>query len=388
MTNATHPALTKLSEEEKMFRDAVATFARKEVAPRVQKMDHDQVMDKAILDQAFELGLMGIEVPEEYGGAGSSFFNAILAVEELAKVDPSVSVVIDVQNTLVNNAILRWGNEDQKKKYFPKMCSEWVGAYALSEPGSGSDAFALATKAEDCGDHWKLNGNKLWITNGKEASLYIVLANVNPEAGYRGITAFLVERDFEGFSVGKKEDKLGIRASSTVELIMENCIVPKENVLGEIGKGYKVAIETLNEGRIGIGAQMIGLAQGAFDLAMDYMMEREQFGKPIAHFQGLQFQYAQLASEIEAARLMVYNAARIKDAGEDFTKAAAMAKLISSQVAERVASKCVEFHGGVGFTKEFGAEKFFRDAKIGSIYEGTTNMQLQTIAKLLLDERG
>ncbi|AWV89949.1 acyl-CoA dehydrogenase [Bradymonas sediminis] len=388
MTNATHPALTKLSEEEKMFRDAVATFARKEVAPRVQKMDHDQVMDKAILDQAFELGLMGIEVPEEYGGAGSSFFNAILAVEELAKVDPSVSVVIDVQNTLVNNAILRWGNEDQKKKYFPKMCSEWVGAYALSEPGSGSDAFALATKAEDCGDHWKLNGNKLWITNGKEASLYIVLANVNPEAGYRGITAFLVERDFEGFSVGKKEDKLGIRASSTVELIMENCIVPKENVLGEIGKGYKVAIETLNEGRIGIGAQMIGLAQGAFDLAMNYMMEREQFGKPIAHFQGLQFQYAQLASEIEAARLMVYNAARIKDAGEDFTKAAAMAKLISSQVAERVASKCVEFHGGVGFTKEFGAEKFFRDAKIGSIYEGTTNMQLQTIAKLLLDERG
>jgi len=388
MTNPTHPALTQLSEEEKMFRDAVATFAQKEVAPRVQKMDREQVMDPAILDQAFELGLMGIEVPEEYGGAGSSFFNAILTVEELAKVDPSVSVVIDVQNTLVNNAILRWGNEAQKKKYFPKMCSEWVGAYALSEPGSGSDAFALATRAEDCGTHWKLNGNKLWITNGKEASLYIVLANVNPEAGYRGITAFLVERDFEGFSVGKKEDKLGIRASSTVELIMEDCIVPKENVLGEIGKGYKVAIETLNEGRIGIGAQMIGLAQGAFDLALDYMMEREQFGKPIAHFQGLQFQYAQLAAELEGARLMVYNAARLKDAGKDFTRAAAMAKLISSQVAERVASKCVEFHGGVGFTKEFGAEKFFRDAKIGSIYEGTTNMQLQTIAKILLDERG
>src|SRR5690554_981584 len=388
MTNPTHPALTQLSEEEKMFRDAVATFAQKEVAPRVQKMDREQVMDPAILDQAFELGLMGIEVPEEYGGAGSSFFNAILTVEELAKVDPSVSVVIDVQNTLVNNAILRWGNEAQKKKYFPKMCSEWVGAYALSEPGSGSDAFALATRAEDCGTHWKLNGNKLWITNGKEASLYIVLANVNPEAGYRGITAFLVERDFEGFSVGKKEDKLGIRASSTVELIMEDCIVPKENVLGEIGKGYKVAIETLTEGRIGIGAQMIGLAQGAFDLALDYMMEREQFGKPIARFRGLQFQYAQLAAELEGARLMVYSAARLKDAGKDFTRAAAMAKLISSQVAERVASKCVEFHGGVGFTKEFGAEKFFRDAKIGSIYEGTTNMQLQTIAKILLDERG
>lgn len=388
MTNATHPALTQLSEEEKMFRDAVANFAQKEVAPRVHKMDRDQVMDPAILDQAFELGLMGIEVPEEYGGAGSSFFNAILTVEELAKVDPSVSVVIDVQNTLVNNAILARGTEAQKKKYFPKMCSEWVGAYALSEPGSGSDAFALATRAEDCGDHWKLNGNKLWITNGKEASLYIVLANVNPDAGYRGITAFLVEREFDGFSVGKKEDKLGIRASSTVELIMDDCIVPKDNVLGEVGKGYKVAIETLNEGRIGIGAQMIGLAQGAFDLAMAYMMEREQFGKPIAHFQGLQFQYAQLAAEIEAARLMVYNAARLKDAGKDFTKPAAMAKLISSQVAEKVASKCVEFHGGVGFTKEFGAEKFFRDSKIGSIYEGTTNMQLQTIAKLLLDERG
>lgn len=388
MTNPTHPALTQLSEEEKMFRDAVATFARKEVAPRVQQMDRDQQLDPAILDQAFELGLMGIEVPEQYGGAGSSFFNAILAVEELAKVDPSVSVVIDVQNTLVNNAILRWGSEAQKKKYFPKMSSQWVGAYALSEPGSGSDAFALATRAEDCGTHWKLNGTKLWITNGKEASLYIVLANVNPEAGYRGITAFLVEREFEGFSVGKKEDKLGIRASSTVELIMEDCLVPKDNVLGEIGKGYKVAIETLNEGRIGIGAQMIGLAQGAFDLALDYMLEREQFGKPIAHFQGLQFQYAQLAAELEAARLMVYNAARLKDAGKDFTRAAAMAKLISSQVAERVASKCVEFHGGVGFTKEFGAEKFFRDAKIGSIYEGTTNMQLQTIAKILLDERG
>lgn len=381
-------ALTQLTDEERMFRDAVATFARKEVGPHVQAMDRSQQIEKSIIDQAFELGLMGIEVPEAYGGTGSSFFTAILAVEELGKVDPSVSVLVDVQNTLVNNAILRWGSDAQKEKYLPKMCAEWVGAYALSEPGSGSDAFALATRAEDMGDHFKLNGTKLWITNGNEASLYIVLANVNPEAGYRGITAFLVERDFEGFSVGKKEDKLGIRASSTVELILEDCIVPRENVLGEVGKGYKVAIETLNEGRIGIGAQMVGLAQGAFDLALDYMMEREQFGKPIARFQGLQFQYAQLAAEIEAARLMVYNAARLKDAGQDFVMAAAMAKLVSSQVAERVASKCVEFHGGVGFTKEFGAEKFFRDAKIGSIYEGTTNMQLQTIAKMLLDARG
>lgn len=356
------------------------------MAPKVEEMDHEQKLDQSIIDQCFQLGLTGIEVPEQYGGAGSSFFTAILAVEELAKVDPSVSVFVDVQNTLVNNAVLRWASEEQKEKYFPKLCGEWVGAYALSEPASGSDAFALQTRAEDCGDHYKLNGNKLWITNGKEANLYVLFANVNPEAGYRGITAFLVERDFEGFSVGKKEDKLGIRASSTVELILEDCIVPKENVLGEVGKGYKVAIETLNEGRIGIGAQMIGLAQGAFDAAMKHMLEREQFGKPIATFQGLQFQYAQLAAEIEAARLMVYNAARLKDAGKNFVKEAAMAKLYSSQVAERVASKCVEFHGGVGFTREYPAEKFYRDAKIGSIYEGTTNMQLQTIAKMILNE--
>ncbi len=382
------PALTQLTEDEQIFQQAIGSFAAKEVAPRVEEMDREQHLDQHIIDQAFAMGLMGIEVPEEYGGAGSSFFTAILAIEELAKVDPSVSVAVDVQNTLVNNAILRWGNEEQKQKYFPKMCSEWVGAYALSEPGSGSDAFALKARAEDCGDHYKLNGTKMWITNGKEASLYVLLANVNPEAGYRGITAFLVERDFEGFSVGKKEDKLGIRASSTVELILEDCVVPKENVLGEVGKGYKVAIETLNEGRIGIGAQMIGLAQGAFDKAMAYMLEREQFGQPIAHFQGVQFQFAQIATEIEAARLMVYNAARLKDAGQDFVKSAAMAKLYSSQVAERVASKCVEFHGGVGFTKEFPAEKYYRDAKIGSIYEGTSNMQLQTIAKLLLNERG
>jgi alkylation response protein AidB-like acyl-CoA dehydrogenase len=380
-------ALTDLSEDEQIFQEAIASFAAKAVAPNVERMDHEQKLDQEIIDQCFQLGLAGIEVPEEYGGSGSSFFNAILAVEELAKVDPSVSVFVDVQNTLVNNAILRWATEEQKKKYFPKLCREWVGAYALSEPASGSDAFALQTRAEDCGDHFKLNGNKLWITNGAEANLYVLFATVDPDAGYRGITAFLVERDFDGFSVGKKEDKLGIRASSTVELILEDCIVPKENVLGEVGKGYKAAIETLNEGRIGIGAQMIGLAQGAFDAAMDHMLEREQFGQPIAHFQGLQFQYAQLAAEIEAAKLMVYNAARMKDAGQNFVKQAAMAKLYSSQVAERVASKCVEFHGGVGFTKEYPAEKFYRDAKIGSIYEGTTNMQLQTIAKLLINER-
>ena len=381
------PALTELTEDEQIFEEAVASFAAKAVAPHVEEMDREQKLVKEIIDQAFQMGLMGIEVPSKYGGAGSSFFTAILAVEELAKVDPSVSVFVDVQNTLVNNAVMSWATEEQKQKYFPKLCSEWVGAYALSEPGSGSDAFALKTRAEDCGDHFKLNGTKLWITNGAEASFYILFANANPDAGYRGITAFLIERDFEGFSVGKKEDKLGIRGSSTVELILEDCIVPKENVLGEVGKGYKVAIETLNEGRIGIGAQMIGLAQGAFDAAMDYMMERTQFGKPIAEFQGLQFQYAQLAAEIEAARLMVYNAARLKDAGVNFVKEAAMAKLYSSQVAERVASKCVEFFGGVGFTKEFPAEKFYRDAKIGSIYEGTTNMQLQTIAKLLVAER-
>jgi alkylation response protein AidB-like acyl-CoA dehydrogenase len=381
------PALTELTEDEQIFQEAIASFATKAVAPHVERMDHDQKLDQEIIDQCFQLGLTGIEVPEEYGGSGSSFFNAILAVEELAKVDPSVSVFVDVQNTLVNNAILRWATEEQKKKYFPKLCRDWVGAYALSEPASGSDAFALRTRAEDCGDHYKLNGNKLWITNGAEANLYVLFATVDADAGYRGITAFLVERDFDGFSIGKKEDKLGIRASSTVELILEDCVVPKENVLGEVGKGYKAAIETLNEGRIGIGAQMIGLAQGAFEAAMDHMLEREQFGQPIAHFQGLQFQYAQLAAEIEAAKLMVYNAARMKDAGQNFVKQAAMAKLYSSQVAERVASKCVEFHGGVGFTKEYPAEKFYRDAKIGAIYEGTTNMQLQTIAKLLLDER-
>jgi alkylation response protein AidB-like acyl-CoA dehydrogenase len=382
-----HPALTQFSEDETIFQEAVRGFAKSQIGPHVHKMDEAQKLEPSVIKQCFEMGLMGIEVPEAYGGSASSFTSAILAIEELAAIDPSVSVFVDVQNTLVNNALIRWASEALKEKYLPRMCSEWVGSYALSEAGSGSDAFALATRAEDCGDHWKLNGNKLWITNGAEASLYIVFATVDASKGYRGITAFLVERGFEGFQVGKKEDKLGIRASSTVELIMEDCIVPKENVLGEVGKGYKVAIETLNEGRIGIGAQMIGLARGAFDAAMAHMTERKQFGQAIAEFQGVQFQYAQLATDLEAARLLVYNAARLKDAGLPFLKEAAMAKLYSSQVAERVASKCVEFHGGVGFTREYPAEKFFRDSKIGSIYEGTSNMQLQTIAKLLLSER-
>ena len=382
-----HLPLTILSEEERMFQQSVRDFARNELAPHVLRMDEHGQMDAALIKKAFEQGFMGIEIPDRFGGAESSFFTAILAIEELAAIDPSYAVFVDVQNTLVNNAILRWSSDALKEKYLPRLCSEWVGSYALSEPGSGSDAFALATTAKDCGDHWKLNGTKMWITNGGEASVYLVFANVNPAAGYKGITAFLVERTFEGFSVGKKEDKLGIRASSTVELIMEDCIVPKENVVGEIGKGYKVAIETLNEGRIGIGAQMIGLARGAFDNAMRYMQERKQFGKALVHFQGLQFQYAQIATEIEAARLMVYNAARLKDAGKPFVKEAAMGKLYSSQVAEKAASQCVEFHGGVGFTKEFPAEKFYRDAKIGTIYEGTSNMQLMTIAKALLDEQ-
>ncbi len=378
-----HQPLTRLSEDEQMFREAVQQFAKAEVAPHVHRMDAEAKMDPKIISKLFEMGLMGVEVPEALGGADASFFTAILAVEALAEVDPSVSVFVDVQNTLVNNAILRWGTPEQQAKYFPKMSSEWVGSYCLSEATSGSDAFALKTRAERRGDDWVLNGSKLWITNGAEASLYIVLANVDPAKGYKGITAFLVERDFPGFSVGKKEDKLGIRASSTTELLMEDCIVPAGNVLGEVGKGYKIAIETLNEGRIGIGAQMIGLAQGAFDYAMRYMLERTQFGQPIAEFQGLEFQYAQLATEIEAARLMVYNAARLKDAGANFVKEAAMAKLFSSQVAERAASLAVEFLGGVGFTKEYPVEKFFRDAKIGKIYEGTSNMQLGTIGKLL-----
>jgi len=380
--------LTILSDDERMFRDAVLGYARDKVAPRVAEMDERGVMDLGIVKGLFDLGIMGVEVPEDFGGAGSSFFTAILAVEALAETDPSVAVLVDVQNTLVNNALLRWGNDEQKKRYLPRMCSEWVGSYALSEPASGSDAFALRARAEKRGDKYVLNGQKLWITNGAEANLFIVLANVDPSKGYKGITAFLIERGFPGFTVGKKEDKLGIRASSTCELVLENAEVPEQNVLGEVGKGYKIAIETLNEGRIGIGAQMVGLAAGAFQHAMRYMHEREQFGKKIGQFQGLQFQYAHVATEIEAARLMVYNAARLKDAGKSFLKEAAMAKLFSSEVAERAASLSVEFMGGVGFTKDFPVEKYYRDAKIGKIYEGTSNMQLQTIAKLLQAELG
>ncbi|HVU03907.1 MAG TPA: acyl-CoA dehydrogenase [Polyangiaceae bacterium] len=380
--------LTVLSEDERMFRESVLAFAREKVAPKTLEMDEKGVMDKSVIQGLFDLGVMGIEIPEEYGGAGSSFFTAILAIEALAQVDPSVAVLCDVQNTLCENAVIRWGTEEQKKRYLPKMCSEWVGSYALSESVSGSDAFALKTRAEKKGDKWILNGQKLWITNGGESNLFIVLANIDPSKGYKGITAFLVERGFPGFSIGKKENKLGIRASSTTELVFENAEVPAQNVLGEVGKGYKIAIETLNEGRIGIGAQMVGLAQGALDHAMKYMHEREQFGKKLGDFQGLQFQYAHVATEIEAARLMVYNAARLKDAGKPFIKEAAMAKLFSSEVAERSASLCVEFLGGVGFTKEFPVEKLYRDAKIGKIYEGTSNMQLQTIAKLLQTEYG
>ena len=375
--------LTDLTEDEKTFRDAVFGWAKDVIGPKVAEMDENAALDPAVLQGVFDMGLMGIEVPETYEGTGASFFTAILAIEALARIDPSVSVLVDVQNTLVNNAILGWGTEEQKQKYLPQLATAKVGAYALSEPSSGSDAFALKCKAVKDGDDYILTGTKLWITNGKEASFYLVMANVDFDKGYRGITTFIVEREFEGFSVGKKEDKLGIRASSTTELVLEDVRVPAANVLGEVGKGYKIAIETLNEGRIGIGAQMIGLAQGAFDYAMAYMLERQQFGKPIAEFQGLEFQYAQVATEIEAARLMVYNAARMKDAGQNFVHQAAMAKLFSSQVAERAASMCVEFVGGVGFTKEYPLEKFYRDAKIGKIYEGTSNMQLSTIAKNL-----
>jgi butyryl-CoA dehydrogenase/short/branched chain acyl-CoA dehydrogenase len=327
---------------------------------------------------------MGIEIPEQYGGGGAKFFEAILAVEELSRVDASAGVVVDVQNTLVNNALLRWGNAEQKKKYLPKMAADTVGAYALSEAGSGSDAFALQTRAELNGGDYVINGRKLWITNAKESGMFVLFATIDAAAGYKGITAFLIEKDFPGFSVGKKEDKLGIRASSTCELILEDCRVPRENVLGEPGKGYKIAIETLNEGRIGIGAQMIGVARGAWEFAAKYAQERKQFGKSLAEFQGIQFQIAQMATEIEAARLMVYNAARMKDAGVNFVKEAAMTKLFASQVAERVTSLAIEIYGGYGFTKDYPVEKYWRDAKIGKIYEGTSNMQLATIAKLVM----
>jgi alkylation response protein AidB-like acyl-CoA dehydrogenase len=376
--------LTTLSEDEQMFRASVREFAEGELRKRVESMDEHGQFDPELTRQCFELGLMGIETPEEFGGAGGSFFQAILAVEELSRVDASVGVLVDVQNTLVNNALIRWGNQEQKAKYLTQLASEKVGAYALSEAASGSDAFAMQTRAVDKGDHFVINGRKLWITNGKEAEIFVLFANANPEAGYRGITAFIVEKGFAGFSVGKKENKLGIRASSTTEIILEDCPVPKENVLGEVGKGYKTSIETLNEGRIGIGAQMIGIGSGALAAALNYTAEREQFGKHINEFQGVQFQLAEMATDLEAARLMVYNAARMKDAGLNFVKEAAMAKLYSSRAAERITSKAIELYGGYGYVKDYPVEKFWRDSKIGAIYEGTSNMQLQTIAKLII----
>jgi len=379
--------LTTLSEDEQMFRASVREFAEGELRPRVEAMEEHAKLDPELIKHCFNLGLMSIETPEDYGGAGASFFSAILAVEELSRVDASVGVFVDVQNTLVNNALIRWGNAEQKQKYLPKLASEYVGAYALSEAGSGSDAFAMQTRAVEKGDHYLINGQKLWITNGIEAEIFILFANANPEAGYRGITAFVVEKSFPGFTVGKKENKLGIRASSTVELILEDCQVPKENVLGELGKGYKVSIETLNEGRIGIGAQMIGIARGALESALAYTAERQQFGKPVNQFQAVQFQLAEMATDLEAARLLVYNAARMKDAGMNFVKEAAIAKLYSSRVAERVSSKAIELYGGYGYVKDYPVEKYWRDSKIGAIYEGTSNMQLQTIAKLIIGNK-
>ena len=381
------PALTILSEEEEMFRDAVAGFAEEEVRPRVMEMERAAQIDPVLIPKYFELGLMGIEVPEQYGGAGGSLFMVTLAVEEISKVDASAAILCDVQNTLVNYPLTRYGNDDQKSRYLPRLTADTVGAYALSESGSGSDAFGLATKAEKKGDKWILNGQKLWITNGYEAEIFVIFANANPSAGYKGITAFIVERDFPGFAVGKKEDKLGIRASSTVELLLDNCEVPEENVLGPVGQGYKIAIETLNEGRIGIGAQMLGVAQGALTAAINYLNERKQFGKSLSEFQGIQFQVAQAATDLEAARLMVYNASRLKDAGRDIAREGAMAKLFASQVCDRVTSLCVELFGGYGYTKDYPVEKYYRDAKIGTIYEGTSNMQLQTIAKAVLHQK-
>jgi alkylation response protein AidB-like acyl-CoA dehydrogenase len=376
--------LTTLHEDEALFRNSVYEFADREIRPAVREMDEQALIPRPLIDRLFELGVMGIEVPETQGGAGAQFFHAVLAVEALSRVDPSIAVLVDVQNTLVVNALLRWGSETQKQQYLPRLAGTIVGAYALSEAGSGSDAFALSTRAVDTGDAVALNGRKLWITNANEADLFIIFANADPDAGYHGITAFLVDRGAPGFTVGKKEDKLGIRASSTCELLLEDCRVPRGNVLGEVGKGYKVAIETLNEGRIGIGAQMIGLAQGALDHAVRYTKERRQFGKAIADFQGVQFELARAATELEAARLMVYNAARLRDAGASFVKEAAMCKLFSSEVAERVTSLAVNLYGGYGFVKDYPVEKLYRDAKIGQIYEGTTNLQLQTIAKQIL----
>ena len=385
MVQQTGPmALTQLSEDERMFRDTVRRFANEQIGPLVRGMDEAQQMDAGILRKLFELGLMGIEVPEQYGGAGGTFFEAILAVEEISAVDPSVGVLVDVQNTLCINALVRWANEEQRTKYLSRLSTDTVGAYALSEASSGSDAFALQMRAVKHGDDYVLNGQKLWITNAKEAGVFIVFATLDPSVGYKGITAFLVEKDAPGFTLGKKEDKLGIRASSTCELVFRDCRVPGSQVLGEPGKGYKIAIETLNEGRIGIGAQMLGLAEGAWGYAVKWAKERKQFGKPIVEFQAMQFQLAEMATDIEAARLLVYNAARLKDAKLDFLKEAAMCKYFASQVAERVASLAVEVYGGSGFVKDYPVEKLYRDAKIGKIYEGTSFMQLATIAKLAL----
>ena len=379
-----HPALTALSEEERFFQSTVRRFAQAEIRPYVREMDEAGVFRKEIIRQFFEMGLMAIEIPEEYGGQGGTFFQAILAVEELSAVDPSAGVIVDVQNTICNNALLKWATPAQKAKYLPRLAADTVASYALSEAGSGSDAFAMATRAEDRGDHFLLTGRKLWITNANESGFFLLFANARPEAGYKGVTAFLVEREFPGFQVGKKEDKLGLRASSTCELILDNCRLPRENVMGDVGQGYKIAIETLNEGRIAIGAQMIGLARGALDHALAYAKQRKQFGKTIGEFQGVQFELARMATEIEAARLLVYNAARLRDAGLPFLTEAAMAKYYSSEVAEKAASKAIEVHGGVGITKDYPVEKLYRDAKIGRIYEGTSNIQLVTIAKKLL----
>jgi alkylation response protein AidB-like acyl-CoA dehydrogenase len=382
-TTAPQP-LSILSEEETMFRDAVRDFAETEIRPYVSEMDQAALFRPDIIAKFFEMGLMGIEVPERFGGAGGGIFLAMLAIEELARVDASAAIYVDVHNTLVNNAVLRWGNDEQHARYFPRMNTDLLGAFALSEPASGSDAFALECRADKVAGGWSLQGRKFWITNGAEAGLFIVFANTDFARGYKGITAFLVERGFANFDVGKKENKLGIRASSTTELILEGCVVPDDNVLGPVGQGYKIAIETLNEGRIGIGAQMLGVASGALEAATKYVKERRQFGKAIADNQAVQFQLAQMVTDLEAARLMVYNSARLKDAGRPFATEAAMAKLFSSQTADRITSQCVELFGGYGYSKEYPAEKFYRDAKIGTIYEGTSNMQLQTIAKVLL----
>jgi alkylation response protein AidB-like acyl-CoA dehydrogenase len=376
--------LTQLTADEVLFRDAVDAFARTEVRPRVNQMESESKLDKALIRAAFDLGLMGIEVDEQYGGSSGSLMMVTLAVESISRVDASSAILVDVQNTLVNYPISTYGSHEQKAKYLTKLATDKVGAYALSEPGSGSDAFGLATRAQRNEERWILNGRKMWITNGAEADVFVVFATVDPAAAHRGITAFIVERGFPGFTVGRKEDKLGIRASSTTELILDGCEVPDDNVLGPVGQGYKIAIDTLNGGRIGIGAQMIGIARGALDAAIDYVKERQAFGKSIAEFQGVQFQLAQAATDLEAARLLVYNASRLRDTGKDVMKEGAMAKLFASQVCERVTSLCVELFGGYGYTKDFPVEKFYRDAKIGTIYEGTSNMQLHTIAKQLL----